>query len=168
MQNLTRNPTSYSLPQRILHWLTALLIFYNLLLPDGMSDWQRAIERTGSATDAQMAGANLHAYVGISILLLISIRLVLRLIQGTPSAPPEEPYVLTLVAKGAHATLYLLLFALPISGMAAFYLGYDRMGEIHAEVLKVILWIVIAAHVLGALVHQFYWKTNVLRRMTVG
>jgi cytochrome b561 len=168
MKKLRQNPAAYSLPQRILHWLSALLVFYNLLLPDGMSEWQQAIEHTGSATDAQLAGANLHAYVGISILLLISIRLVLRFIQGTPSAPAEEPYVLTFAAKGAHATLYLLLFALPISGMAAFYFGYDRMGEIHAEVLKVILWIVIAAHILGALAHQFYWKTNVLRRMTVG
>jgi cytochrome b561 len=39
---------------------------------------------------------------------------------------------------------------------------------VHADILKVVLWALIAGHVLGALTHQFYWKTNVLRRMTAG
>ncbi|MGO8271721.1 cytochrome b, partial [Rhizobium ruizarguesonis] len=33
---------------------------------------------------------------------------------------------------------------------------------------KIILWALIAAHVAGAIVHQFSWKSNVLRRMTLG
>lgn len=164
----TANLASYTLPQRILHWLTAVLVIYNLLLPDGMSEWSRSVRRTGSASLEQVAGANIHAYVGIAILLLIGIRLVLRFVQGAPPTHPQEPAIFGLAAKVAHAALYFLLVALPVTGMAAFYLGYDGAGEVHAEVLKVILWVLIAAHVFGALVHQFYWKTNVLRRMTVG
>ncbi len=34
--------------------------------------------------------------------------------------------------------------------------------------MKLLLWLLIVAHVGGALVHQFYWKTNVLARMTHG
>lgn len=168
MRTQTARSISYSLPQRALHWLTAVLVFYNLLLPDGMSEWHRAMRRTGSATAEQLASANIHAYNGIAILLLICARLFLRFGHGAPAAPPEEPVIFRYVATGAHAGLYLLLVALPVTGIAAFYLGYDGAGDMHADVLKVILWVLIAAHVAGALVHQFYWKTNALRRMTIG
>lgn len=161
-------PTSFSLPQRLLHWLTAALVFFNLLLPDGMNEWHRSMRRTGAATADQVAGANIHAYVGIAILVLVLLRLVLRVYQGAPASPSEEPMIFQLAAKAAHIVLYLLLLAMPMTGMAAYYLGYDAVGGLHADILKVVLWAVLGAHVLGVLVHQFYWKTNVLRRMTVG
>ncbi len=96
------------------------------------------------------------------------IRLGLRFVQGVPPEAADEPAIFRLAARLVHASLYLLLLALPVSGTAAYYLGVDAAGSLHADVLKLILWIVIAAHVLGALAHQFYWKTDVLRRMTVG
>jgi cytochrome b561 len=163
-----RNPQSFSVPQRVLHWLTAALVLFNLLLPDGMSEWHRSMKRTGSASPDQIASANIHAYVGIAILLLVGLRLALRVIYGVPASPSEEPAIFRAVAKIAHALLYFLLLALPLTGIAAYYLGYSGAGDVHADILKVILWVLIAGHVVGALVHQFYWKTNVLRRMTVG
>lgn len=159
---------SFSLPQRVLHWLTVLLVFFNLLLPDGMSEWNRAIEETGSASADQIASANIHAYVGIAIFFVVIARLFLRFTSGAPASPSQEPKIFSIAAKFAHATLYLLLLAMPLTGGAAYYFGIDVAGGIHADVLKVILWVLIGGHVLGALVHQFYWKTNVLRRMTVG
>lgn len=71
-------------------------------------------------------------------------------------------------AKAVHVGLYAFIFLMPLTGIAAYYFGADAAGSLHADVLKVVLWVLIAAHVAGALVHQFYWKTNVLRRMTVG
>jgi cytochrome b561 len=161
-------PISFSVPQRVLHWLTAALVFFNLLLPDGMNEWHRSMRRTGSASVDQIASANIHSYVGIAILLLVILRLVLRFYQGTPPAPSKEPAIFQWAAKVAHVVLYLLLLAMPVTGVAAYYLGYESIGGIHADILKVVLWAVLAAHVLGVFVHQFYWKTNVLRRMTVG
>lgn len=167
-RSFVQTPISFSPLQRILHWLTAALVLFNLLLPDGMSTWNRSIKRTGSATADQVASANIHAYVGIAILLLVVFRLVLRVKYGVPASPTQEPALFRLAAKAAHALLYVLLIALPLTGMAAYYLGYSGAGDLHADILKVVLWALIAGHVLGALVHQFYWKTNVLRRMTVG
>jgi len=159
---------SFSLSQRILHWLTAGLVFFNLLLPDGMNAWNRSMKQTGAASAEQVAGANIHAYAGIAILALVAIRLLLRHIQGVPTAPSEEPQMFKLVAKVSEWTLYLLLVAMPVTGAAAYYLGYEGAGDLHADVLKAVLWVVVGLHVLGALTHQFYWKTNVLRRMTMG
>ncbi|MGO4625102.1 cytochrome b [Ensifer sp. 2YAB10] len=162
------NPSSFSAPQRVLHWLTAALVFFNLLFPDGMNAWNRSMKRTGAATADQVASANIHAYVGLAILLLVVLRLLLRSVQGVPVAPPEEPPAFTRAAKIAAGALYLLLIAIPLTGIAAYYFGYEVAGDLHAEALKIVLWVVLAARVLGALAHQFYWKTNVLRRMTVG
>lgn len=163
-----KTPVAFSLPQRALHWLTAALVFFNLLLPDGMEEWNRSIKRTGSATADQVGSANIHAYVGITILIFVVLRLVLRFVQGVPPSSPLEPALFRSVAKIAHILLYGLLIAMPVTGMAAYYLGYDGAGDVHADILKVVFWVLIAGHVLGALTHQFYWKTNVLRRMTVG
>lgn len=164
----TRTPQSFSVPQRVLHWLTAILVLFNLLLPDGMNEWRRATRQAGTATSDQVSSANIHAYVGIAILLLVAMRLLLRFTTGVPGSPSEEPMIFRVGAKLAHAALYLMLIAMPVTGIAAYYFGADTAGSIHADVLKVILWGLIGAHVLGALVHQFYWKTNVLRRMTIG
>lgn len=160
--------SSFSVAQRVLHWLTAAFVIFNLLLPDGMNEWKRAVRTTGSATPDQVSGANIHAYVGIAILVLVAARLMLRFTTGVPNSPSEEPMIFQLAAKLAHFALYFLLIAMPVTGAAAYYLGYSSAGDVHADYLKVILWALIGAHVLGALVHQFYWKTNVLRRMTIG
>ncbi|HWT60501.1 MAG TPA: cytochrome b [Rhizobium sp.] len=158
----------YSLSQRLLHWTVALLIFFNLLFPDGMNIWHRLMRRGEVPTPEQIASANIHAYVGIAILLLAVVRLGLRFFNGVPTEATEEPTIFRLAAKLAHAGLYVLIFALPLTGIAAYYFGINSAGSLHADVLKIILWALIAAHVAGALVHQFYWKTNVLRRMTLG
>jgi cytochrome b561 len=159
---------SYSLSQRFLHWAVALLIFFNLLFPDGMNIWHRLMRRGQVPTPEQISSANIHAYVGIAILLLAVLRLGLRFTKGVPDEIAQEPAIFRLAARLAHAGLYILIFAMPLSGIAAYYFGINPAGSFHADVLKIILWALIAAHVAGALVHQFYWKSNVLRRMTLG
>ena len=158
----------YSLSQRLLHWTVALLIFFNLLFPDGMNIWHRLMRRGEVPTPEQIASANIHAYVGIAILLLAVVRLGLRFVNGVPVEVAEEPAIFRLAAKLAHAGLYILIFAMPLTGIAAYYFGVNPAGSLHADILKIILWALIAAHVAGALAHQFYWKSNVLRRMTLG
>jgi cytochrome b561 len=159
---------AYSLPQRLVHWLMALLIFYNLLFPDGMNEWYRTLRRGGIPSVDQVSSANVHAYIGIAILALAILRVCLRVIQGAPAERAQEPFLFRFVAKAVHAGLYTFIFVMPLTGIAAYYFGVDASGSLHAGVLKALLWTLIAAHAAGALVHQFYWKSDVLRRMTIG
>ncbi len=53
-------------------------------------------------------------------------------------------------------------------GIAAYYFGVNAAGSIHADLMKVVLWVVVAVHVLGALVQHFCFRTDVLRQMTTG
>lgn len=132
-----------------------------------MNAWHR-FRHGQTPTAADVSSANVHAYIGIAILLLAIIRLGLRWRTGVPAEPEGQPLVLRLGAKMVHLLLYALIFLKPVSGTAAYNFGIDLAGSIHADITKVMLWAVIAVHALGALVQHFYLRTNVLRRMTVG
>ncbi len=161
-------PLSYSVPQRIVHWLTAALILFNLLLPEGMEHWHHVVARGGTPTADEVASANIHSYVGIAILVLAVLRLLLLAVQGKPAVPEDEPQAAKLASAVVHGLLYLSLFLLPLTGIAAYYFGIGILGDLHAELLKTVLWIVLGLHVAAALVHKFYWKTDVMDRMTKG
>ncbi|NWJ23333.1 cytochrome b/b6 domain-containing protein [Rhizobium sp. RM] len=159
---------SFSMPQRVLHWAMALLIFFNLLFPDGMEHAYRLMRRGEALTSDQIFSANIHAYVGFAILGLALLRLCLRFVQGVPPHPQNEPRLLQIAASIAHFTFYALFFILPLSGIAAYYFGVQAAGQLHSGPFKVLMWVLVVAHIAAALVHQFYWKTDVVKRMTHG
>ena len=160
--------SAYSLPQRLLHWLIALLVFFNLLFPDGMNAWKHLVRNGQTPSPADISSANIHAYVGIAVLVLTIIRLAVRLSSGTPQAPSGQPALLHYLARVTHVLLYVLIFAMPLSGMAAYYFGIDTAGFVHGGPIKMLLWVVVVMHIFGALIQHFYFRSDVLRRMTIG
>lgn len=161
-------PLSFSIPQRIVHWLTVLLVFYNLLLSEAVEHLGERLREGYQMTAADIAGANLHAYVGMAIFALAVLRLVLRAVQGAPEPPAEEAAIFQLIGKITHGLIYLLLLGMPIAGGLAYYFNVEIAGTIHGGPAKLLLWVLIVLHVGAALVHKFYWKTNVMDRMTKG
>src|SRR6218665_3243883 len=159
-------PVSFSVAQRILHWTMALLIFFNLLFTEGVEKWGREFFGGREPTPDQVSSANIHAFVGITVLVLAAIRLCLRFIQGAPPEPKEEPFLLRLAARVAHWAFYALFFIMPFAGIGAYFFGNKTAAFAHIGPMKNVMWALIAAHILGVLVHQFYWKTNILKRMT--
>ncbi len=61
---------------------------------------------------------------------------------------------------------YVLIVVLPVSGIAAWFLGAAPAAGVHV-IAKTALLPLIFLHAAGALVHHFVWKTDVLRRMLV-
>ncbi len=161
-------PVSFSVPQRILHWLMAALILFNLLFAEPMEEWAKVFFRGETPSPDQVGAANVHAYAGIAVLALGLVRLCLRFVQGAPPEPEEEPPVLRLVAKASHWAFYALFFVMPFAGIGAYYFGNATAAFAHAGPMKLFMWVLIVAHLLGVLVHQFYWRTNILKRMTSG
>ena len=60
--------------------------------------------------------------------------------------------------------LYLLIFVVPLAGMAAWFGGVEAAGEAH-ELLMNLMMVLVVLHVLGALYHQFVVRDGVLTRM---
>lgn len=158
---------AYSLPQKALHWLMALLIFFNLIFSDGIEEWDRAVD-SGSVTPDQIASADIHAYVGFAILGLAVLRLILRFTQPVPAPPAEEPPLFQLGAKLAHGSFYVLFFVMPVLGALKYYGDVDVAGFLHAGPVKLVLWLLIGIHILAIPVHRLLWKSSIIARMTTG
>lgn len=62
-----------------------------------------------------------------------------------------------------HRLIYLLMIAVPLGGVATFFLGLD-LGDIHALAANVLM-VVALGHAALALYHQYVVKDGLLRRM---
>jgi cytochrome b561 len=157
------NPDSYSRSQKLLHWAIALLVGAQYLAFDGIGRAFNAGLREG--TLAYSAGAVGHIVTGSLILVLMAWRLGLRLTRGAPSAPEEEPGVAKLAAHAVHWAFYGLLLALPLSGLLAWFLPSQGIGALHDLGQSALLWL-IGLHVAAVLVHQLWWRSGLITRMT--
>jgi cytochrome b561 len=146
-----------------LHWAVALLLFYNLLMGEDMSHVWEQLEDGGTAVTT--TGAWAHIIVGILVLALVAWRLVLRMTRGVPPAPTGENALLQRAGAAGHLGLYLLMIAIPVTGLLAWYAGFGELAEIHGEILKLLLWLFIAGHVVAAVFHHFILKDGLLNRM---
>jgi cytochrome b561 len=97
----------YTKTAMVLHWLIALLIIGNLILV-WVIDW---------FPDAWVRPAiDTHKSIGITVLGLALLRLLWRLSHRPPALPRSYPKIERFGAHAAHLLLYVLIFALPISG----------------------------------------------------
>lgn len=100
-------PEKYTPVAIVLHWMIALLIIANVGL--GLSIDHVADENVRFVIDT-------HKSIGITVLGLAIMRLLWRATHRPPPLPAHYPQWEKLSAHLAHAILYLLIFALPISG----------------------------------------------------
>jgi cytochrome b561 len=91
----------------LLHWLIALLITFNIILGLGAN----------YVPDADVRPMiDLHKSFGITILTLAFIRFFWRFTHTPPPFPPNYAVWERYLAHTAHVLLYVLIFALPITG----------------------------------------------------
>jgi cytochrome b561 len=102
--------------------------------------------------------------VGVAILVLAVLRLIVRIKNGAPPAPPGTAGAKKWIAAATQHTLYLVIFLMPVSGAIAWFGGVQLAGTIHTFGKPLIILLVLL-HVLGALVQHFIAKTDVLVRI---
>ncbi|MET0372512.1 MAG: cytochrome b [Sphingobium sp.] len=166
----------YTLIARILHWLMAVLILFNLWL--------------GIAHDSlpkEWQVMPVHKSVGLTVLALAVVRLIWRLAHPAPPLPAAMPHWEKLSAHGAHWLFYAFMLLVPLSGWIMTSAG-DRplhwfflfdvptfavskadaiVGIAHeGHELMGFAWLaLLVVHVAAALRHHFILKDGVLRRM---
>jgi len=155
-------PDGYSRLQIALHWSIAALVFFQLLYNEPM---QRAFDdRIDDDGSASGVGALLHIIVGASVLVLAAVRVVVRLSRGAPPPHPGNPRVVTVAGNATHAALYFMIFAMPITGLLAWFAGSETSAEWH-ETGRLLLIALIGLHVIGALAEHFVFRRDSLLRM---
>lgn len=124
-----------------------------------------------------------HVLLGFLLALVLVARVVWRTRFGR-DLQAADTGVLNMIAKTTHYTLYVLLFAVVITGIAnAFYHGFNIFGvwalprigsgdpatrrsinEWH-ELAANLIVLVAFVHAVAALVHQYVWRDRPLDRM---
>lgn len=191
--------TRYTKTAKTLHWLIAIAIFGMFALGWYMSELPKEAPKQmaydlfdlGIYTWALSEEAsprtfyfNLHKSIGITIFVLVLVRIFWRLTHKAPAMLASYKAWEAKLASGVHRLLYVLMVVLPLSGfimaVASKYgvkwFGLEFIGgldntplretfkEVHVIIGLVIL-LIIVVHILGALKHKFIDKDETLNRM---
>jgi cytochrome b561 len=169
----------YTKTAMLLHWLIALLIIAAFGLGLIMVDMP-------GITPTKLKYFSWHKWMGVTVLGLAALRLLWRKANVPPPHPASMAVWQKKAADGMHVVLYVLMFAVPVSGYfytlaAGFpvvYLGVIELPVLIAPnpelkpVLKEVHYILtmtmaaaVLAHALAALKHHFIDRDGVLKRM---
>ena len=161
-----------------LHWLMLVLIGLTYACMEFRGYFPRG-------SDGRALLKTLHFSVGLSVLVLVCVRIATRFTTTTPLIVPPLPPYLRLATWGMHLALYGLLIAMPLLGWAMLsaqgnvipFFGinlFPLVGEDHAlgdqlkdlhETIGNAGYFLIGAHALAALFHHFVRRDNTLVRM---
>lgn len=161
-----------------LHWLIVLLILGQGTLGLTMTELDN--------TPQTVRIYALHKSIGLTIFALAVLRLAWRWYAGTPRPVPGTPHWQERIARMTHWSLYVLLFAIPLSGWtlnsaAGFALqwfglfnlpaivGQDHdLHEAAEELHELLFWVLVAlalVHAAAAFYHHVFQRDATLARM---
>ena len=168
----------YGAVSMALHWIIALLIVVQLCL-----GWYMNEGGVPDHSAAQDRIQDIHVTVGLTILILVLVRIGVRLTHPAPPLPSTLALWERVLARASHWLFYILLLVIPLTGWALvsvrhedipfFGLAWPAMpgldhlarpearaigGQLKHIHIYILIWIVLinlALHVAGALKHQF-------------
>jgi cytochrome b561 len=164
-----------------LHWIVAILIFATVLFAGEEGEGGRALSVGG------FPPIGIHMILGITTLVLLTIRLIVRWLTKHPDWASTGTPLLDLVGKLTHFGLYFFTYSITITGIVmasqrglfahvfglgtAAASGFGRrgfsIGAFHG-LSWALLFLLILLHVGAAFYHQFLKKDNLLGRMWYG
>jgi len=171
----------YGRVSRFLHWTTALLFIF--MIPTGIF-----FSMLPSDSWLRSGYTVVHKTIGIIILGLVIARVVWNRRSKRPALDSSLKPMDRKLAHKAHILLYVLMFAVPITGyfMTSFH-GYPSYfftikippfvaesdiyqvwGLFHKYLLQYLIYIVLGAHILGVLKHHFIDKHKTAINRMVG
>ena len=161
-----------------LHWFIVALILAMAVLGLTMTDLPNS--------PFKIRLYNLHKSIGLTLLALVLLRVSWRAWAGTPSVIATIPRWQHRLAEGTHIVLYVLLFALPITGwMMNSYAGFPLkwfglvavpslaarnhdMHELFEDVHEWLFWALVLlalGHACAAIYHHLFQRDATLARM---
>lgn len=172
------NAPAYTPVAKGLHWLMAALILGLAALGIVMHEMP--------LSPLKLELYAWHKWFGVTVFLLVWLRLAWRLTHRPPALPATLSAPLQRLAHAGHGLLYVLMIVIPLSGWLMSsakgvqtvwfglvplpdLLGRDReLGDLLQQahkLLNLLLLLTLAGHVLAALWHHFVLKDDTLRRM---
>lgn len=169
----------YTRTAMVLHWLIAACVFCQITL--GL--WMITIPK--SPPGMRAGWFNVHKSIGITLFVLILVRVLWRLAHRAPPLPSTLPQWQRVAAKTSHFLLYVCMIVMPMSGYLGssftkypiLYFGMrlphwgwdapalkDLCSQVHLVTVTIFI-ILIAIHVAAALKHLLVNRDGVFQRM---
>ena len=162
-----------------IHWLSAIVVVG--AFATGMDGPARQI-----FSEARLFDRQLHETLGLTVIALTLIRVVWKLFARAQAPNLPMPRWMHLASKALQGTLYLLLLAVPITGLITVGMGghgiellggthimppaplnaalSHQLGDIHKWMGDAILWLA-GVHAVAALFHHYVLRDGVLNSM---
>lgn len=161
----TLQGADFSVGQKVLHWLIAIAIIFDLFVAQKFGGVMMEADRFESRSD--------HASLGTVVAVLFALRLYLRLKHGAPALPADLPGWQKQIAHLVHWVLYGLIGLLILSGIGSaitanssvapfglFAYGdgignaatFDLIRSVHEVATKAIIALIVL-HIAAALYH---------------
>jgi cytochrome b561 len=176
-----RGVTRYAPAMRFIHWLTAVLV----LLLFVFGGWIVYFDPGDGPLKDELY--NLHQSIGITVWVLVLVRVGVRLATGAPRLPPGTPGIIRALATLNHLAVYLVLVVQPIVGLMdtnawGFPLDWFGLFRVPSPIGKqpdpvaqsfsdahwygaLALLLLLASHVAGAAYHGLIRRDGVARHM---
>lgn len=175
---MNRSNDRYGPVAQMLHWVTAVLVLVAFLYGPGGRE-------SRVYADAMNFDRQLHETFGVTVFLLVILRVLWRIFDARPD-PPKVPRWMDLASKAVQGLLYVLLFALPLTAIAGAWLeghpltllGDLRVGpyipvahdlgaqiaSVHGWLGDTLMWLA-GLHAAAAIFHHFALRDEVLVSM---
>lgn len=163
----------------VIHWITLALLLAVYACIE-----LREIYPRGS--EIREALKSWHYMLGLTVFVLVWLRITARLIGKTPPIIPAAPKWQRMIANTVELALYALMIVLPLLGwfmlsakgeaialfgiqlpalIGANHALAEQAEEVH-EALAMVGLALIGLHAIAALFHHYVRRDNTLRRMT--
>ena len=165
--------TEYGLISKLLHWLSAILLFVQIPLGFYLVDLDFGPER--------LTVEDIHVAVGLSIFYLVILRLLNNVFNPTPKLEPSVFKGQKFLAKLNHILLYVTILSITISGIFKKLFNGEtltivfkkikiqdnfELGELFYDIHVISNYILIALiiiHILAVITHKLFFSLSFSR-----
>jgi cytochrome b561 len=165
----------YGLISKLLHWISAILLFIQIPLGFYLVDLDFGPER--------LTIEDIHIKMGLSIFYLVILRLLYKIFNPTPKLEPSVFKGQKFLAKLNHVMLYVTILSITISGILKKLFNGETLTIIFKKIKiqdnfelselfydihvisNYVLIVLIVIHILAVIAHKLFFNDNLLKRM---
>ena len=165
----------YGLISKLLHWVSALLLFVQIPLGFYLVDLDFGPER--------LSIENIHIVIGLTIFYLVILRLINKIINPTPKLEPSVFKGQRFLAKLNHVLLYVTILSVTISGILKKLFNGETLVIVYKKIKikdnfelselfydihifsNYLIIVLIVVHILAVIAHKFFFNDNLLKKI---
>ena len=167
--------TEYGIISKLLHWLSATLLIFQIPLGFYLVDLDFGAVRLNVE--------NIHTIIGLSIFYLVIIRLLNNIFNPPPKLDPSIFSCQKFIAKLNHILLYVAILSITISGILKKLFNGESLVIFFKEIKiqdnfelanqfynihiysNYTIVVLIALHISAVIIHKLFFDENLLRKI---